>query len=670
MNKFTVPFLASVCITGSAFAQGGDDCTVPTPLSAFGTVGFDTTAATTSDFNGGGACDNGSGTINQDLFWAFTAPATGDYQFDTDGSTFDTKISVHFGGDCAATCAVYDDDAGAGLQSLAQLNGVTAGDVLLIQVGGFGGGNGTGLLNITQIVDPCSSSADDSFEDNDSCLTAVPLALGSYSGLFVTTGDQDYFRVTVPANEILTATVTNTSGPSTDVAIYDASCMALVTGGFNGNDFSTVGATTATDLIVGVVVDPSATANCTTYDLELSAAPDPCVSGIDDAFEDNDTCQTAVPIAVGSYIDLYASNTDSDFYSFTIQPDEILDFTCSNDLNADVDLNLFDAGCNLLQTFNADALTAGNPGGATPLTVIIEVFVDSTSAENCTNYDLDVTTMDDPCALGADMFEDNDDCAGAVALGDGFYPGLTVFESDNDYFAVGVDPGATMTADIFFLDATADVDLYLWDPAIDCDTNVATTGGAWLAQGFSVTDDESISYTNNTGAPQSLILEIDMFTAGGCNTYDLQVAGLNGMGGGPGVGYCPGNPNSTGMPSEISASGSRVVSNNDLTLTATDLPPLVFGFFIVSRLQGLVMNPAGSAGNLCLSGAIGRYVGPGQIMNSGLAGEISLTLDLTAIPQPLGFEAVMSGDQWNFQLWHRDAGSTSNFTNGVQVDFI
>ncbi len=553
MNKFTATLFASVCFAGSAFAQGTDDCVAPTPLTAFGTVAFDTTVATTSGFDGGGTCATGSTTINQDLFWVFTAPATGDIQFDTDGSSYDTKLSVHMGTDCSATCVDYDDDGGAGLQSLIQVLGVTQGTQFVVQVGGFGTASGTGVLNIVQYVDPCSVAVDDSFEDNDLCTAPVTVPLGFLSGVYVSTTDLDYYRVTVQPGEILSATASNTTLGAVDVAIYDASCNVLDDPGFGPAEWSTIGAAGPVDLIVEVSMDDFASSNCTEYDLDLATMPDPCVG------------------------------------------------------------------------------------------------------------------------LPADSFEENDDCASALPLGDGFYPGLTVFDNDNDYFAVGIDAGVTMTADIFFTDDIADVDIYLWDPAIECDTNVAGTGGAYLVRGFSASDDEQITYTNNTGAAQNLIIEIDMFTGLGCNTYDLQVAGVNGMSGGPGTSYCSANANSTGIASEITATGSRLVADNDITLTATDLPPLAFGFFITSRQQNFVMNPAGSAGNLCLGGAIGRYVGAGQIMNSGTAGEISLTLDLTMIPQPNGFEAVMAGDQWNFQLWHRDsspAGPTSNFTNGVSIDFI
>ncbi|MEM9380530.1 MAG: hypothetical protein AAGB93_11325 [Planctomycetota bacterium] len=140
-----------------------------------------------------------------------------------------------------------------------------------------------------------------------------------------------------------------------------------------------------------------------------------------------------------------------------------------------------------------------------------------------------------------------------------------------------------------------------------------------------------------------------------------------------GTNYCMANANSTGQMGEMSASGTPVVSSNDLTLTAGNLPNGAFGFFITSQIQGFVPNPAGSAGNLCLTGAIGRYVGPGQIQNTGPAGEYSLTIDLTQVPTPNGLVPVVAGETWNFQGWHRDSspsGPTSNFTDGLSILFL
>ena len=140
-----------------------------------------------------------------------------------------------------------------------------------------------------------------------------------------------------------------------------------------------------------------------------------------------------------------------------------------------------------------------------------------------------------------------------------------------------------------------------------------------------------------------------------------------------GTNYCTPNVNSTGATGSISAVGSRIASANDITLEASSLPASSFGFFLTSTSQGAVANPGGSAGVLCLSGAIGRYVGPGQILSSGSAGSFSLEIDLGAIPTPTGTVGVMPGDTWNFQAWHRDSiggSAVSNFTGAVAVPFL
>ena len=114
-----------------------------------------------------------------------------------------------------------------------------------------------------------------------------------------------------------------------------------------------------------------------------------------------------------------------------------------------------------------------------------------------------------------------------------------------------------------------------------------------------------------------------------------------------------------------------MVSSNDLAMTASDLPPMSFGFLITSLTQGFVANPGGSQGNLCVAGAIGRFVGPGQIRQASAAGEWTLVTDLTQQPQP-GLVSIAAGDTWNYQGWYRDtvAGqAASNFTNGVTVSF-
>ena len=140
-----------------------------------------------------------------------------------------------------------------------------------------------------------------------------------------------------------------------------------------------------------------------------------------------------------------------------------------------------------------------------------------------------------------------------------------------------------------------------------------------------------------------------------------------------GTNYCVAIPNSTGSAGRLTATGNRNIAFNNVTLRASSLPANATGYFITSTVQGFSASPGGSMGNLCLGGtAIGRYVGPGQVGSSGSQGELTLSLDLSMMPQPNGSLAVQPGESWNFQAWHRDTvgtQATSNFTEGLSITF-
>ncbi len=134
--------------------------------------------------------------------------------------------------------------------------------------------------------------------------------------------------------------------------------------------------------------------------------------------------------------------------------------------------------------------------------------------------------------------------------------------------------------------------------------------------------------------------------------------------------YCsPAVPNSTGLPGNISMSGSTVVANNALTLHADGLPVGVFAFFLTSKGRDFVVMPGGSNGNLCLGGgqAIGRI--HASLQAAGSNGAIQYLLDLNNIPAALGPVQVVPGEVRNFQSWYRDGGGMSNFTDAIAVPF-
>ncbi len=137
-----------------------------------------------------------------------------------------------------------------------------------------------------------------------------------------------------------------------------------------------------------------------------------------------------------------------------------------------------------------------------------------------------------------------------------------------------------------------------------------------------------------------------------------------------GVAYCAGNLNSTGFPATLYITGSDRVSDNDLTLNAESMPLNNFGYFICGTAEGPPIVPPGSQGTFCLGGAFGRYNAISEIKFTGATGAFDLDIDLTSMPTNPN-QAVMVGQSWSFQAWHRDQNpfNTSNFTNGVTVTF-
>jgi len=109
-----------------------------------------------------------------------------------------------------------------------------------------------------------------------------------------------------------------------------------------------------------------------------------------------------------------------------------------------------------------------------------------------------------------------------------------------------------------------------------------------------------------------------------------------------------------------------------LTLSAADLPPGVAVLFLASRAGGLVPSPGGSAGVLCLGGAIGRFLGPGQVQQASAAGDAALVVFVTSLPTPTGPVSITHGETWHFQAWHRDivgGAATSNFSTAQRATF-
>ncbi len=258
-----------------------------------------------------------------------------------------------------------------------------------------------------------------------------------------------------------------------------------------------------------------------------------------------------------------------------------------------------------------------------------------------------------------DGYEGNDTCGSAAPIQDGTIQGLNVERMDRDYYSIDLPDTETLNASIAFQHSQANVELYLWDPSLGC-------GGLTdLARSVSTTNDESINYTNTTGATRSLVLEVNVNTltagSGDCASYDLTVSRMNPLG--PiGGNYCQATPNAQGLQGYMLGYGSTSISLNSVVLTALNLPPNQFGLLAASDTQAFVPGLNGTSnGNLCLGGVLGRY----PVVSTGTGGAVGASIDLLAVPQGGGVIPVAPGMTLNFQFWHRDpTGLGSNFTSG------
>lgn len=149
-NRFALLPGLALALAGGAFAQG-DDCSTASTLTGTGAFSYDTTGFTTSGFQVG-SC--GSFNLYNDGFFQWTAPAAGDYVFDTFGTSYDTMMMISLGTGCGATCVGFNDDFGS-LQSQVTVLGLTASQQVLIQLGSYNSAtSGPGALNVNTYVDP------------------------------------------------------------------------------------------------------------------------------------------------------------------------------------------------------------------------------------------------------------------------------------------------------------------------------------------------------------------------------------------------------------------------------------------------------------------------------------------------------------------------------------
>ena len=732
---------ASISFTSLTSAQVGDTCGTPVVISGTGTYNWDNTLNTTSGFDGGdpatcfspaNAGTTGSDTIRQDVFFAWTVPTTGNYIFDTENSIGidDTKMSIHLGSDCSATCVASDDDGGSvpDFSSLIQLTGLTGGDQYLIQVGSWNDTSdiGDALLNITHLIPPtnddCSTpqviSGLGTFNWDNSSATTSGFDGGNPTGCFSpantgTTGIDSirkdlFFAWTVPAGGGDYQFDTEFSPINTDTkmsihtgADCSATCLAsdddggvdpvysskIVLYGLTGGDqyLIQVGSwndsSPAGDGFLNVSLPPATPAN----DLCSTAT---AISGSSTwAFDTSTASTSGFNGASSSVCNSGALDMGGDvFFQWTAPSAGDYRFdTCGSLYDTKLTTHLGLACASTCGAHNDDGVC----GSGASEVVLLGLSAGDLILVQLGGWNglvgsgiLNIAPWADPCgALGPDAFEENDTCATAQPIIDGAYPGLTVFRTDLDIYSLTVPAGGTLDVLCNHNISDGDIDLFLFD-SVSCedDPSVDPTCAGSLACGWSSVAPESLTWINATGADVDCTLRVSLWpsSAGDCVEYELIVTGADA--GGPDLFCDPASTNSSGT--YVTLGGSTFSGPGVFHLEATDGPVDQFGYFLVSATStdpGITV----STGQLCLGAPIGRYnpnSGPGLnsigrfdvggvFQNLGGTSSTGAGFDLPSnLPSPPG-GLITSGSTWHFQLWYRDLAGTSNFSNGLSVSF-
>ncbi len=246
--------------------------------------------------------------------------------------------------------------------------------------------------------------------------------------------------------------------------------------------------------------------------------------GCEDGFEDNDELAAAASLAPGDFEALTLCDGDDDFYVLPLLAGDYITVDVAFEhAEGDVDVRILDLAEESLafSTSVSDDESAG---------VLIEqdgdyfvrVYLYNDAGEVGQDYSLSVDVGDapeepeepeeppaQPCP--DDGFGGTDEMNPA-AIGAGTWEALMVCQDEDDWFAVDVAAGQSLTVDLFFADDEGDVDLRVTDP------DGATT------QSLSVSDDESVTIDPTVAGTH--LIRVNLYSDAGTvwgNEYDLAV---------------------------------------------------------------------------------------------------------------------------------------------------
>lgn len=237
-------------------------------------------------------------------------------------------------------------------------------------------------------------------------------------------------------------------------------------------------------------------------------------------------------------------------------------------------------------------------------------------------------------------------------------PPSSIFH-DVDWYRFTVQPGQRMDVDLTATQVTASGPHYIFMRLNEFDPAVCP--GAAVEVSFAM----HVAAVNHTAVPKQYVMQL---YAGVTNpgdsvvvTYDVTLQATSVQ---TAVTYCPGAPNSLGIPGTLTASGTNSVTANDLVFQGAQLPPSTTALLAMGTTS--TQAPFGD-GFRCIAGSVRRL----HTAPVSAASTWSFALDIQSLP-PGG--AITPGALRYFQLHYRNPagplGTGFNLTNGLAVTFV
>ena len=370
-------------------------------------------------------------------------------------------------------------------------------------------------MDLTVVAPSCAA---DSYEPNDTDAAAVAISDGSYPGLTACDTDQhDWYAIDLALAAEITVDLSFIDAEGdVDVAVL-APDGGTLGGGYSMTDDEHVGPLlvdeAGTHLVHVYLYSDAGGSPGNSYDMDIGVV----MTCLVDAYEANDSDTAAAAIPSATFVDLAVCPTDEDWYTFLAGAGDVIeaDVYFSN-AEGDVDIALFDpSGSEIDYSWSTNDDEAVSATGTTDgwYQLQVELYTDLGVVPGNT-YEMDIlVTPADPDCTADDFFEDNDTDATPAAVWDGWFTNLQSCPSDDDYYALDVVAGQTVTVDTYFADTEGDVDLYLFDETM-----------IQVASSASVTDDESVSAT--ASADGTWVIRVHLWSDAGAytgNSYEMVV---------------------------------------------------------------------------------------------------------------------------------------------------